>query len=55
MPWGIIFGLITVGGGGLSVIHSVRNNGKRDRTRLDPWEKQRKFLVHVNGLVEHFY
>ncbi|CAN6651114.1 hypothetical protein TRVA0_025S00188 [Trichomonascus vanleenenianus] len=40
IPYGLIFGLITVAGGGLSGLHALRNNGKRDRFGLDLFERQ---------------
>uniref|UniRef100_A0A060T722 NADH dehydrogenase [ubiquinone] 1 alpha subcomplex subunit 1 n=1 Tax=Blastobotrys adeninivorans TaxID=409370 RepID=A0A060T722_BLAAD len=40
LPYAVIFGLISVAGGGLSALHSIKNNGKRDRYNLDQWERQ---------------
>jgi len=38
LPYGVMFSLLTIAGGGLSGIHFLRNGGKRDRWNLDRYE-----------------
>ncbi|KAG5355306.1 hypothetical protein CJU90_4343 [Yarrowia sp. C11] len=40
LPYGIIFGLLTAGGGAMQVLHVYRNGGVRDRFAVDQWDTQ---------------
>ncbi|PRT56381.1 hypothetical protein B9G98_04002 [Wickerhamiella sorbophila] len=39
LPYGIMFSLLTICGGGLSAVHYLRNDGKRDRWNVDAFDR----------------